>query len=134
MGYFLTTARVNQLEHNKFMYKICLSFFLIIFSCTAYSKSYSVEIGPKSIELERQGQALYFSPNKKSQALSAITQGVNLSSREVSGVNPGSAACKKLKGKVILGKLWNGHSQSFCLFADQSLVSCQGIKFHITQY
>ncbi len=83
------------------------------------------------MDLELQGQALLFSPSKKSQAFQAITKGVNLTGQEVLGLNPGSVACKKLKGIVVLGKLWNGHSQSFCFFQDKSLVSCQGIKLKI---
>ncbi len=113
------------------MKKIFIIFFLCTLTVQGHSKTFKVEIGPRSMNLELRGQALLFSPSKKSQALQAITQGVNITRQEVSGLNPGSAACKKLKGKVVLGKLWNGHSQSFCFFQDKSLVSCQGIKLKI---
>ena len=121
------------MEHNRVMNRIFIIFFLSTLSIQASSKTFKVEIGPKSMDLELQGQALLFSPSKKSQALQAISKGINLTRQEVSGLNPGSVACKKLKGKVVLGKLWNGHSQSFCFFQDKSLVSCQGIKLKIAE-
>jgi len=115
------------------MNRIFIIFILCILPIQASSKTFKVEIGPKSINLELKDQVLLFSPSKKSQAIQATTQVVNLTREEVSGLNPGSVACKKLKGKVVLGKLWNGHSQSFCFFQDQSLVSCQGIKLNIAE-
>ncbi len=73
--------------------------------------------------LERHGRDFINTSCKECLAKSHLKQKVKLSQSEVNLKNPSSLACDQLKGVVRIGKLFNGHSQSFCFFRDGSLLS-----------
>lgn len=99
-----------------------LSFF-VSFSVSAKSTTYWVTFGPEKVVLQRTGKGFINSDCSKCLASAAPLLNVKISPQELINKNPGSVHCEKRDGKVIIGKLYNGHSQSFCQFSDKSLIS-----------
>jgi hypothetical protein len=71
----------------------------------------------------------FISPNcENCDAQKVISKDIKLNTSDLIDKNPGSVKCEKLKGKVRIGKLYSGHSQSFCFFKDNSYISTNLLK------
>ncbi len=104
-----------------------LIIFLIIatfsFSLQADSKFW-VKFGKQKVYLRVTGSGFINKDCKNCLAKALIGKSITLSnSKESDFKNPFSVACKKLGAKVRIGKLYSGHSQSFCFMKDESLIS-----------
>lgn len=65
-------------------------------------------------------------PVKKCSAMSAYKNPVK-GIMENGGMNPGSGACKSLKGNVNIATDESGNQEGFCVFNDKSVISLGGI-------
>lgn len=97
--------------------------FLLSYSALAQKKDFWVTFGPEKVVLQRLRNGFINHDCKKCQASASPLLNVKVSAEELINKNPGSVHCEKREGKVIIGKLYSGHSQSFCQFKDKSLIS-----------
>lgn len=90
-----------------------------------------VSFNGQKIILERDQQSLYSKDCKNCMAKKYLHQSITLKKTEVEFKNPSSLVCKKIDSSIIIGKLQNGHSQSFCQFKDESVLSTNSFKIEI---
>lgn len=107
--------------------KVLVLFSLIfhVYAKDLRASKFWVQIGKTKIHLSLfNGGFIEESCKKKCVAYTLLNQKVkdDVKIDEVSK-NPKSEKCKKLGGVVIIGKLYSGHSQSFCQAKDKSIVS-----------
>ena len=105
---------------------------LIISPISKAESKYWVKFGNEKAELKRIDSGFINIKCDKCQALSNINKEVQLDRNETALKNPFSVACTKIQGKVRIGKLYSGHSQSFCFFKDESFMSTN--MFRVTKY
>ncbi|MCT4641143.1 MAG: hypothetical protein N4A33_02525 [Bacteriovoracaceae bacterium] len=109
---------------------------LLIFSffiSHLYAGKYWVKFANDREKLSRINQVLINFNCNKCQASKYLKYVVNLNYNEIKYINPYSIACKKVGGKVRIGKLFNGHSQSFCFFSDNSFISTNTFKIKMAR-
>jgi hypothetical protein len=105
------------------MFKILILF--VILPCVGFAKSekFWVQFGKEKLKLERFDEGFLSLKCQDCLALSALKKKIKIEQKELTNKNPGSVQCEKLNGKVRIGKLYSGHSQSFCFFKDKSFLS-----------
>lgn len=107
---------------------IILSFILCIPLISLAQTKYWAQFGSQKVDLKRIDSGFINTDCDKCLALSFVNKEVNITRKETALKNPYSIACKKSKGKIRVGKLYSGHSQSFCFFKDKSFISANLFK------
>jgi hypothetical protein len=106
--------------------KLLIFIFIFIGSTSLFARpsKFWVKFGKKRTSLKILGDGfISIKCNKKCEALKFMNQkDLQVSSRKQSK-NPYAVKCKAMDGKVLIGKLYSGHSQSFCQAKDKSIVS-----------
>ena len=108
--------------------------YLILFACllhstTVFAKSkYWVKFGKKTKELRLVKPGFVNLNCDECSAIKLLDNIISVSQKESSNKNPYSVACNKKDGKVRIGKLYSGHSQSFCFMGDKSFISTNILK------
>lgn len=90
-----------------------------------------VRFGKEKITLRVKGSGFITKNCKKCKAIAFMEKEIQLSQEEINLKNPFSVACKKAGGKVRVGKLYSGHSQSFCFAKDGSTISTNILHFKL---
>lgn len=67
------------------------------------------------------------------QAIKLLKKSMTLKVENINFKNPYAIVCSKYKGKVRIGKLYSGHSQSFCFMPDKSFISTNLLEFTLNK-
>ena len=94
---------------------------------------YWVSFGKEKVSLQAKGSGFITKDCKKCKALSFTKKEIQLTQAEINLKNPFSVACKKAGGKVRIGKLYSGHSQSFCFAKDETMISTNILSFKMQE-
>lgn len=96
----------------------------------ASKDKYWVNFGKKKLQLRVIESGFVEKDCQKCKALTFLEKSAELNQENINYKNPYSVACRKLGGKVRIGKLYSGHSQSFCFHPkDNSFISTNILKF-----
>lgn len=102
---------------------------LLIFSSIFAQNKFWVKFGDKKIALKVIDGGFINIDCDKCKAFEIRKTEVNIRKKRLKERNPFSEACRYHDGKVIIGKLYSGHSQSFCRMKDKSIISTNVLKF-----
>lgn len=112
----LKSGKINEMKFLTLILILSLNTF-------PFKGKFWVKFSNKKVEISRYKDGFISKDCEDCLAKRSTIKKVNIDSMNKDQLNPYSLACKKVNGKVIIGKLYNKNSQGFCLFEDKSLVS-----------